>query len=307
MDDDQLPSLRHRRSRSATGTRTQTRALHALRPSDLPGLHDPGPGQPASRVRRDRPQGVPPRSWTPVPGRHQPVEGAAGRASSPFLVEVVRGGPQSLFQGPGDQVLFDMGAMYPPAVAIGQFWRLFTAMFLHANLLHLAFNAYALWLFGRAVEEEFGRANMVAIYFVTGFLASAASYALGPVQTLAVGASGAIFGIQGLRRLQLPAAPPGPRVREPALGRDAAAAERGARDREREDRLARPPRRLHRDPRGLRRRGIQARRPPGHRARARLRGPDRGWRGTRRVADERDPRAARARRGRASARRSPIA
>jgi membrane associated rhomboid family serine protease len=115
----------------------------------------------------------------------------------PFLLEVVRGGPQTLFQtAPGD-VLFEMGAMYPPAVATGQFWRLFTAMFLHANLLHLAFNAYALWLFGRAVEEEFGRANMVAIYFVTGFLASAVSYAFGPIQALAVGASGAIFGIFG--------------------------------------------------------------------------------------------------------------
>jgi membrane associated rhomboid family serine protease len=115
----------------------------------------------------------------------------------PFLVEVLRGGPQTLFQGPGNLVLFEMGAMYPPAVATGQFWRLFTAMFLHANLLHLAFNAYALWLFGRAVEDEFGRANMVAIYFVSGFLASAASYAFGPIDTLAVGASGAIFGIFG--------------------------------------------------------------------------------------------------------------
>jgi membrane associated rhomboid family serine protease len=115
----------------------------------------------------------------------------------PFLVEVILGGPQTLFRGPSNQVLFEMGAMFPPAVATGQFWRLFTAMFLHANLLHLAFNAYALWLFGRAVEEEFGRANMVAIYFVSGFLASAASYAFGPIDTLAVGASGAIFGIFG--------------------------------------------------------------------------------------------------------------
>ncbi|HJU57547.1 MAG TPA: rhomboid family intramembrane serine protease [Actinomycetota bacterium] len=115
----------------------------------------------------------------------------------PFVFEVVRGGPQTLFQNPPARVLFEMGAMYPPAVASGQFWRLFTAMFLHANLLHLAFNAYALWLFGRAVEEEFGRANMVAIYFVTGFLASAASYAFGPIDALAVGASGAIFGIFG--------------------------------------------------------------------------------------------------------------
>lgn len=115
----------------------------------------------------------------------------------PFVFEVALGGPGSLFGGPSGQVLFDMGAMQPVAVASGQFWRLFTAMFLHAGLFHLGFNAYALWLFGQQVEASFGRSWMVAIFFVTGFLASVTSYAFGPVGSLAVGASGAIFGIFG--------------------------------------------------------------------------------------------------------------
>jgi membrane associated rhomboid family serine protease len=114
----------------------------------------------------------------------------------PFVIEVILGGPQALFN-PSAQILFDMGAMQPIAVADGQFWRLFTAMFLHAGLLHVALNAYFFWLFGRMVEASFGRTWMVLIYVVAGFLASVASYAFGPVTTLAVGASGAISGVFG--------------------------------------------------------------------------------------------------------------
>ena len=114
----------------------------------------------------------------------------------PFVIEVILGGPQALFN-PSAEILFEMGAMQPIAVADGQFWRLFTAMFLHAGLLHVALNAYFFWLFGRMVEASFGRTWMVLIYVVAGFLASVASYAFGPVTTLAVGASGAISGVFG--------------------------------------------------------------------------------------------------------------
>ncbi len=114
----------------------------------------------------------------------------------PFVIEIVVGGPRALFD-PTAQLLFDLGAMAPPAVADGQFWRLFTAMFLHAGLLHVALNAYFFWLFGRVVESVFGRTWMLLIFLVSGFLASVASYAFGPVVALAVGASGAISGVFG--------------------------------------------------------------------------------------------------------------
>ena len=114
----------------------------------------------------------------------------------PFVIEVVVGGPQALFS-PSAQILFDLGAMAPPAVAAGQFWRLFTAMFLHVGLLHVALNAYFFYLFGRVVESVYGKTWMLLIYLVAGFLASVASYAFGPVTTLAVGASGAISGVFG--------------------------------------------------------------------------------------------------------------
>ena len=114
----------------------------------------------------------------------------------PFVIEIVVGGPRALFE-PSAQLLFDLGAMAPPAVADGQFWRLFTAMFLHAGLLHVALNAYFFWLFGRVVESVYGRTWMLLIYLLSGFLASVASYAFGPVLALAVGASGAISGVFG--------------------------------------------------------------------------------------------------------------
>jgi membrane associated rhomboid family serine protease len=114
-----------------------------------------------------------------------------------YVVEILMGGPGSLLQGPNQRTLFDLGAMQPLAIADGQFWRLFSAMFLHAGLFHIGFNAYALWLFGRAIEGTLGRPWFLVIYFVSGFLASAASYAFGPLTALGVGASGAIFGIFG--------------------------------------------------------------------------------------------------------------
>jgi membrane associated rhomboid family serine protease len=123
-----------------------------------------------------------------------------------FLLEVVTGGPGSLMTGPSPLKLIDLGASVGVAqlpngdvvgIAVGQNWRLVTAMFLHAGLLHIAFNAYALWIFGTVVEQELGRPRFLLIYFATGIVASAASYAFGPYYAVGVGASGAIFGIFG--------------------------------------------------------------------------------------------------------------
>jgi membrane associated rhomboid family serine protease len=113
-----------------------------------------------------------------------------------FAIEVAVGGPQALMTPPEGKLL-DLGALQPFLIAHGQAWRLLTAMFLHDGLLHIGFNAYALYLFGTIVERDFGTPRFVAIYFVTGLFASAASYAFGPVEAIGVGASGAIFGIFG--------------------------------------------------------------------------------------------------------------
>ena len=100
--------------------------------------------------------------------------------------------------GAGDDtwVLVDFGAMFGPLIAEGQYWRLFTAMFLHHDLVHLAFNGFALFIFGRLVETTYGRARFVAIYILSGLAGGVLSYALSPIN-IGVGASGAIFGVLG--------------------------------------------------------------------------------------------------------------
>lgn len=115
-----------------------------------------------------------------------------------FVAEVVLGGPDALFRGPKPETMFDLGAMFPPAIAIeGQYWRLATSMFLHYGIIHVGFNMYALWLFGRVVERDYGSLRYALIYFGGGLFAGAASYAFGPVSVLGAGASGAVFAVFG--------------------------------------------------------------------------------------------------------------
>jgi membrane associated rhomboid family serine protease len=115
-----------------------------------------------------------------------------------FVAEVAVGGAGSLLTGPSGERLVRLGALYTPAVACGhEYWRLITAAFLHAGILHIALNMYALWLFGSLMEDALGSAPFLGVYLVSGFVASATSFAFGPVFLVAVGASGAIFGLLG--------------------------------------------------------------------------------------------------------------
>lgn len=93
-------------------------------------------------------------------------------------------------------VLRDFGAMYGPLVKDGEYWRLLTAMFLHASWMHLGLNSLALLIFGQLVERAFGRSRFLAIFLLGGLAGSVASYLFNPVAT-AVGASGAIFAVFG--------------------------------------------------------------------------------------------------------------
>jgi membrane associated rhomboid family serine protease len=114
-----------------------------------------------------------------------------------FVLEIVSAGAGSLNRGASSERLLGLGALQPFLIADGDVYRLFTAMFLHAGLFHILFNAWALWVFGTQVERDFGTTRFVLIYFISGFLASATSYAFGPSTMIGVGASGAIFGIFG--------------------------------------------------------------------------------------------------------------
>jgi membrane associated rhomboid family serine protease len=69
-------------------------------------------------------------------------------------------------------------------------------MFLHASLLHIGFNMYALWVIGRVVEQYLGTTRYLGLYFVSGLAGSAGALLQAPY-TPVLGASGAIFGILG--------------------------------------------------------------------------------------------------------------
>ena len=92
-------------------------------------------------------------------------------------------------------VLINFGAKVTWLVAGGEYWRLFTAIFLHIGIIHLAFNSYALYSLGPQIESLFGRGRFLTIYFLSGLAGSIASYDLS--ESLSAGASGAIFGLIG--------------------------------------------------------------------------------------------------------------
>ncbi len=61
------------------------------------------------------------------------------------------------------EVLLDFGALFGPLIADGEYWRLFTAMFLHIGIAHLAFNGFALFIFGGLVERLYGHVRFILI------------------------------------------------------------------------------------------------------------------------------------------------
>jgi membrane associated rhomboid family serine protease len=88
-------------------------------------------------------------------------------------------------------------AMWPAAVHHGQWYRLLTAPFLHANIEHILFNMVTLAIVGSPVEAELGKARFIVLYLLSALGGSVASYLLSSANELGVGASGAIFGLMG--------------------------------------------------------------------------------------------------------------
>jgi len=110
-----------------------------------------------------------------------------------YLITVVQG--SGGLNRPGGSLFFKW-LLYGPAVANGDWWRLVTSAFLHANLIHIGFNMYFLWFAGSAVEQALGRGRFLMVYFVSALAGSAGALLWTP-DAPTVGASGAIFGILG--------------------------------------------------------------------------------------------------------------
>ena len=102
----------------------------------------------------------------------------------------------ALLSAEGEQ-LYRWLELDKPAVAAGEYWRLWTVTLLHGDFLHLAFNMYALYLAGTIVERWYGPWRFLAFYLACAAAGSTASFVFGG-NLPSVGASGAIFGLFGV-------------------------------------------------------------------------------------------------------------
>jgi membrane associated rhomboid family serine protease len=90
----------------------------------------------------------------------------------------------------------------PPIHFDHDYWRLVTSGFLHANLLHIGFNMYLLWILGQMLEPAIGSVKFAAVY-VTSLLAGSFGALLVSPNVATVGASGAIFGLMGVAVVEM--------------------------------------------------------------------------------------------------------
>ena len=121
-----------------------------------------------------------------------------------FLVTIFRGG--SLSSG-GGEITIDFGlvgygrvlsafSIDYVGIAEGEWWRMFTGGFLHAGVIHLAFNMFLLWMLGSQLERQLGATSYLILYFGSLLSGALGVMLLDPL-ALTVGASGAVFGLMG--------------------------------------------------------------------------------------------------------------
>ncbi|MGE7842880.1 rhomboid family intramembrane serine protease [Lysinibacillus sp. NPDC093712] len=95
------------------------------------------------------------------------------------------------------ELLWNYGIQVNFLVQSGEWWRVFSAMFLHANFMHVLFNMFSLFLFGPELEKIAGKARFITIYLLSGIVGNMATFMLNDGGYASLGASGAIFGIFG--------------------------------------------------------------------------------------------------------------
>jgi len=86
--------------------------------------------------------------------------------------------------------------MFTPLIKNGEYYRLFTYMFIHGSLVHLGVNMYSLYVIGPQIESFFGKWKYLLIYLISGICGSLLSMVFNP-SSISVGASGALFGLLG--------------------------------------------------------------------------------------------------------------
>jgi rhomboid protease GluP len=95
----------------------------------------------------------------------------------------------------GFDVIAGLGLKVNELIRQGQYWRLFTPMFLHGSILHLGFNMYALYIFGPGLERYYRHGRFLLLFLLGGFAGNVFSFMFSASPSL--GSSTAIFGLLG--------------------------------------------------------------------------------------------------------------
>lgn len=134
-----------------------------------------------------------------APGPHLPslaTKLLIGLNVATFVFQMSRGATN-------DAVEFvQLGALYSPLLAEGEWWRIFTAQFLHWGALHLTFNMLGLWILGRTVEAMLGFWRYIGLYLLSGaggmlIAWGVAQLAPDPHPIILLGASASVLGLVG--------------------------------------------------------------------------------------------------------------
>jgi len=129
--------------------------------------------------------------------RWNPSPGAGGRRATP-VVRALIAFDVAVFLITSSRPSLELRfAQVPIFVAQGEYYRLITAAFLHAGILHIMFNMLALYVIGPPLEVAIGRVRFTTLYLLAAFGGSVLSYLFSDPRIEGVGASGAIFGLFG--------------------------------------------------------------------------------------------------------------
>ncbi|MEA2250507.1 MAG: hypothetical protein QOI62_1773 [Solirubrobacteraceae bacterium] len=119
------------------------------------------------------------------------------------VVVFLASGAFSLGGAPAGNRLFSDLELFGPAIAANhEYWRLVTGGFLHANVIHIGFNMYLLWILGQMLEPTLGSLRFAALYLTALLCGSFGALLIQP-DVPTVGASGAVFGLMGAAAVEL--------------------------------------------------------------------------------------------------------
>lgn len=111
-----------------------------------------------------------------------------------FFAQILTGEGGGLGARSGD--VYVNGALFGPLVDDGEWWRMLTSGFLHADPMHLIFNMIGVYFLGQLLEPALGSVRFAALYFASLLAGSFGALLLSP-DSVTIGASGAVFGLLG--------------------------------------------------------------------------------------------------------------